>query len=195
MQEAGQAIYLVAWREDELAGRCTVLTTSKDDEVRQLLGAFPEMNALEARPPGQGTGTKIIACAEHTARERGAAMIGLAVAVSNSWLPQIPPGEYVQERHQRDKTEDPPHQFSAPPQVRPVGGQVDPHEDHSHGIEKTNQDLKQLLHNLNLPRSAGAVPAPVIHVVPCRPPPEPAGADAACACRRTHVGYARWNIL
>ena len=83
MQEAGRAIYLVAWREDELAGRCTVLTTSKDDEVRQLLGAFPEMNALEARPPGQGTGTKIIACAEHTAKERGAAMIGLAVAVSN----------------------------------------------------------------------------------------------------------------
>lgn len=94
-----------------------------------------------------------------------------------------PPGEYVQERHQRDKTEDPPHQFSAPPQVRPVGGQVDPHEDHSHGMQKTNQDLKQLLHNLNLPRSAGAVPAPVIHVVPCRPPPEPAGADAACALR------------
>ena len=83
MQEAGQAIYLVAWRGDELAGRCTVLTTSKYEEVRQLLGAFPEMNALEARPPGQGTGTKIIACAEHTAREHGAAMIGLAVAVSN----------------------------------------------------------------------------------------------------------------
>jgi len=83
MQEAGQAIYLVAWRGDEPAGQCTVLTTSKYDEVRQLLGAFPEMNALEARPPGQGTGTKMIACAEHTAREHGAAMTGLAVAVSN----------------------------------------------------------------------------------------------------------------
>ena len=83
MQEAGQAIYLVAWRGDELAGQCTVLTTSKYEEVRQLLGALPEMNALEARPPGQGTGTKIIACAEHTARQHGAAMIGLAVAVSN----------------------------------------------------------------------------------------------------------------
>jgi GNAT superfamily N-acetyltransferase len=82
-REAGQAIYLVAWRGSELAGRCTVLTASKYDEVRRLLGAFPEMNALEARPPGQGTGTKIVACAEHRARERGAVMIGLAVAVSN----------------------------------------------------------------------------------------------------------------
>lgn len=83
MQEAGQAIYLVARRGGELADRCTVLTASKYDEVRRLLGAFPEMNALEARPPGQGTGTKIVACAEHRARERGAVMIGLAVAVSN----------------------------------------------------------------------------------------------------------------
>ena len=58
MQEAGRAIYLVAWREDELAGRCTVLTTSKDDEVRQLLGAFPEMNALEAGHPDRAPGRR-----------------------------------------------------------------------------------------------------------------------------------------
>jgi GNAT superfamily N-acetyltransferase len=83
MQEAGLATYLVAWHGGELAGRCTVLAASKYDKVRQLLGAFPEMNALEARPPGQGTGTKMIACAERTAIEHGAAMIGLAVAVSN----------------------------------------------------------------------------------------------------------------
>lgn len=69
-------------------------------------------------------------------------------------LPQITPGEYVQEGHQRDKTEDPPHQFSAPPQVRTVGGQVNPHEDYGHGMQKTNQDLKKLLHDLNLPRRA-----------------------------------------
>ena len=41
MQEAGQAIYLVARRGSELADRCTVLTASKYDEVRRLLGAFP----------------------------------------------------------------------------------------------------------------------------------------------------------
>jgi GNAT superfamily N-acetyltransferase len=83
MQEAGLATCLVAWRGGELAGRCTVLAASKYDKVRQVLGAFPEMNALEARPPGQGTGTKMIACAERTAGEHGAAMNGLAVAVSN----------------------------------------------------------------------------------------------------------------
>ena len=38
-------------------------------------------------------------------------------------------------------------------------------------MQKTNQDLKQLLHHLNLPRPAGAVAAPVIHVVPRGPPP------------------------
>lgn len=83
MQEAGQATYLLAWHGEELAGRCTVLAASKYEKVRQLLGVFPEMNALEARPPGQGTGTAIITCAEQTARRLGASMIGLAVDVSN----------------------------------------------------------------------------------------------------------------
>jgi hypothetical protein len=41
MQEAGQATYLLAWRGDELAGRCTVLAASKYEKVRQMLGAFP----------------------------------------------------------------------------------------------------------------------------------------------------------
>ena len=40
------------------------------------------MNALEARPPGQGTGIALIACAEHTALVSGAAMPGLAVEVA-----------------------------------------------------------------------------------------------------------------
>jgi GNAT superfamily N-acetyltransferase len=83
MQEAGTAVYLLAWRGAELAGRCTLLTASKYHQVRQVLGIFPEMNALEARPQGQGTGTKIIACAENIARARGATLTGLAVEVSN----------------------------------------------------------------------------------------------------------------
>ncbi len=83
MQDAGQATYLLARRGGELAGRCTVLVTSKYEPVRQLLGGFPEMNALEGRPPGHGTGTALIARAEQTARTLGAAMIGLAVEVSN----------------------------------------------------------------------------------------------------------------
>jgi hypothetical protein len=44
---------------DELAGQCTVLTASRNDKVRQLLGAFPEMNVLQARPvAGHGTGPR-----------------------------------------------------------------------------------------------------------------------------------------
>ena len=76
-------MYLLAWRGAELAGRCTLLTASKYHQVRQMLGIFPEMNALEARPQGQGTGMKIIACAEKIARTRGATLTGLAVEVSN----------------------------------------------------------------------------------------------------------------
>jgi GNAT superfamily N-acetyltransferase len=82
-QEAGQATYLLAWRDDQLVGRCTVLAASKYVRVRQLLGSFPEMNALEARPPGGGTGTALIGFAEETARALGASTIGLAVDVSN----------------------------------------------------------------------------------------------------------------
>jgi ribosomal protein S18 acetylase RimI-like enzyme len=83
MQEAGTAVYLLAWRGDELAGWCTVLTASKYGHVRQVLGVFPEMNALEARPQRHGTGTKLITYAENIARARGATLIGLAVEVSN----------------------------------------------------------------------------------------------------------------
>jgi GNAT superfamily N-acetyltransferase len=83
MQESGQATYLLAWRGVELAGRCTVLAVSKYDEVRHLFGEFPEMNALEARPPGQGTGTAIIAAAEQAAGRLGAGLIGVAVEIDN----------------------------------------------------------------------------------------------------------------
>ena len=40
---------------------------------------------------------------------------GAARERSAAGLPQVAPREYVDERHQRDKTEDPPRQFSAPP--------------------------------------------------------------------------------
>jgi GNAT superfamily N-acetyltransferase len=83
MQEEGEATYLLAWRGDELAGRCSVLAASKYEQVRRLLGASPEMNALQALPPGKGTGTQLIAYAEDMARAAGAAAIGLAVEVSN----------------------------------------------------------------------------------------------------------------
>jgi hypothetical protein len=83
MQEAGQAAYLLAWRGVELAGRCTMLAVSKYEEVRQLLGRFPEMNALEAYPRGQGDRDGHHRLRGTDRRALGATMIGLAVEVSN----------------------------------------------------------------------------------------------------------------
>lgn len=84
LAEAGQAVYLLAWRGGELVGRGTMLAVSKYETVRQQFGRFPELNALEATPPGQGTGTALIARAEQAARALGTVMIGLAVEVSNA---------------------------------------------------------------------------------------------------------------
>ena len=73
-------------------------------------------------------------------------------------LPQIAASKHVQERYKRDKSEDPPHQLPAHTQVRPVGGQVDPHQHNGYGMQETDQNLEKLLHALNLPRAGWAVP-------------------------------------
>ena len=96
-------------------------------------------------------------------------------------LPQVAPSEYVQERHQWDKTEDPPRQFPAQLQVRPVGGEIDPHQDHGEGMQKTDQDLKKLLHSLKLPGRRGSSRAGQ-PFVPCRPSGASPG-DASCVQR------------
>ena len=83
MQQRGEAAYLVAWEGASPVGRVTVLHRSKYRVVSTLEGQFPEMNALEADPPGRGIGTAIVAAAERTARELGAGKIGLAVEERN----------------------------------------------------------------------------------------------------------------
>jgi hypothetical protein len=40
--------------------------------------------------------------------------------------------------------------FPPPPQVWPVGGQIDPHQDNSDGVQKADQNLQEFLHRLNL---------------------------------------------
>jgi hypothetical protein len=67
-------------------------------------------------------------------------------------LPKVAASKHVQERHEGDKTEDPPGQLPARSQVGPVGGQVDPHQHNGDGMEETDQNLKELLHPLYLPR-------------------------------------------
>lgn len=68
MQQRREATYLVAWRAERPCGRVTLLHSSKYDNVRQTIGDFPEMNALEATPRSHGIGSAIIQAAERHAR-------------------------------------------------------------------------------------------------------------------------------
>ena len=77
-------MFLVAWRDDVLAGRTSLTWWSKYDEVRAAFGDVPEINGLDAWPQNQGTGSLIVAECERVARvDRGAEMIGLAVELGN----------------------------------------------------------------------------------------------------------------
>ncbi len=82
-QQRQEAVYLLAWRGAELVGSVTLLLRSKYEVVRRVIEDAAEMNALEARPQGQGIGTAIIQAAELEGARRGAPIIGLAVEVQN----------------------------------------------------------------------------------------------------------------
>jgi GNAT superfamily N-acetyltransferase len=79
-----EAVYLLAWRETRIVGRVTLLLRSRYPQVRSVLPDGAEMNALEARPQGQGTGTALILAGEQEARRRAAPVLGLAVEVRNN---------------------------------------------------------------------------------------------------------------
>lgn len=83
LQAAGQGTYLVAWRGQQDVGRATVYAASKYQLVRQLHPGIAEINALDAHPQGQGTGTALIAAAEAIAVQQGHPAIGLAVEPAN----------------------------------------------------------------------------------------------------------------
>jgi ribosomal protein S18 acetylase RimI-like enzyme len=78
-----EAVYLLAWNGTEVVGRVSLLFQSKYPDVQSLLDGPAEMNGLEARPQGQGTGTALIVAGEREARRRGTAVLGLAVEVDN----------------------------------------------------------------------------------------------------------------
>jgi hypothetical protein len=85
--------------------------------------------------------------------------------------PQIASRKYVQERHQRDQSEDPPRQLPAPAQVRPVGGQVKPHQYNGYRVQKTDQELEKLLHcpkSTRARRRPAALPSTFILAAPAR---------------------------
>jgi hypothetical protein len=78
-----EAVYLLAWHGPEVVGRVTLLLRSSYPEVRSLLAGVAEMNALEARPQGQGIGTALILAGQQEAKRRGAPILGLAVEAGN----------------------------------------------------------------------------------------------------------------
>lgn len=84
-QANGVSLLLIAWKDGEIVGRMGRLyLASKYELVREKLGVFPEINALDAWPTGTGVGTKLIAAAEEIARERGFDRMGIAVLVDNT---------------------------------------------------------------------------------------------------------------
>lgn len=83
LQGDGRASYLLAWQGRRNVGRTTLYPESKYESVRALHPRAAEINALAADPPGQGTGTALIAAAEAVARRHGHPVIGLAVEPSN----------------------------------------------------------------------------------------------------------------
>lgn len=83
LQEDGAAVYLLAWRDDQNVGRATLYLQSKYDEVRRTDPDATEINALEAIPQGQGTGTALIRAAEAEAARLDRGCIGLGVEVTN----------------------------------------------------------------------------------------------------------------
>jgi GNAT superfamily N-acetyltransferase len=83
MQQANEARYLLAWQDDKVVGRVTVLHASKYAEVRATYSCLWEMNALEAVPQRRGVGTRLIAAAEAVAASGAAVAIGLAFEPGN----------------------------------------------------------------------------------------------------------------
>lgn len=83
LQVEGKGWHLIAWSGKQAVGSVTVTKESKYSVVRELLGAFPEMNGLEANPRGRGIGTILISAAERLSASHDAPMIGLAAAHTN----------------------------------------------------------------------------------------------------------------
>src|ERR1700686_4242862 len=64
--------------------------------------------------------------------------------------PEVAAGEHVEERHERDQAEHGPCQLRAAPDFT-AGGQENTHKDHGEGMDETDKELKNLLHDPNLP--------------------------------------------
>lgn len=79
------AVYLLAWWYDTAVGHVLVTPGSKYREVRDLLGIFPEVNALGVVTAYQrrGVARAVMAAAAATAVGMGGTRLGLAVEPDN----------------------------------------------------------------------------------------------------------------
>ena len=82
-QERGECALLLGWHGDTIHGRVRLRFFSKYIEVLDAFGEFPEINALDAWPTGEGVGTQIIAACEEFSAKRGETQVGIAVVVTN----------------------------------------------------------------------------------------------------------------
>jgi ribosomal protein S18 acetylase RimI-like enzyme len=83
-QQRGECALLLAWSDGAVVGRVRLRWWSKYIEVLDALGEFPEINALDAWPPGEGIGTQVIAVCERVAAERGDEQMGIGVEITNT---------------------------------------------------------------------------------------------------------------
>lgn len=85
-QENGEAVYLVAWKDELPVGHLLLKWQGTADEpMASDIEDCPDIEDLFVSPDyrSNGIGTRLLECAERTAVERGHALIGLAVGVDN----------------------------------------------------------------------------------------------------------------
>jgi ribosomal protein S18 acetylase RimI-like enzyme len=82
---ADGAVYLLAWLDDAAVGHVLVTAQSKYEEVRDRLGAFPEVNALGVATAyrRRGVARALMEAAAGTAVSMGGTRLGLAVEPDN----------------------------------------------------------------------------------------------------------------
>lgn len=79
------SIYLLAWVDGAAVGHVLLTRESKYDEVRGVLGNFPEVNALGVAEAyrGRGIARALMAAAAANAEQMGGDHLGLAVEPDN----------------------------------------------------------------------------------------------------------------
>ncbi len=80
-QQAGTATYLLAWEGADVVGHVLLQGRSKYAEVRDRLGADPEVRSLRVAEHARrhGVGTALMGAVAGIAQEQGAKLIGLAL--------------------------------------------------------------------------------------------------------------------